>query len=153
MGPEYGATIGYFPVDGKTIDYLGLTGRPKAKLDLIEKYLSEQKMFRRYDGSQQDPVFSGEVLELDLGSVEPCLSGPKRPHDRVLLSNMKKDFNECLTNKVGFKGFDIGEENLKKSSDFEYKGKTYTLNQGSVVIAAITSCTNTSNPGVMLAAG
>jgi len=100
-----------------------------------------------------DPVFSGKVLELDLGSVVPCLSGPKRPHDRVALDNMKADFNDCLTAPVGFKGFDIGKENLEKSSDFTYEGKNYTLKHGSLVIAAITSCTNTSNPGVMLAAG
>jgi len=153
MGPEYGATVGYFPVDNKTMDYLTLTGRSSSKTDLIEKYLSDNMMFKRYDGSQQEPVFSGNVLELDLDSVEPCLSGPKRPHDRVTLANMKTDFNQCLTNPVGFKGYDIGEENVKNSSDFTYKGKNYTLNNGSVVIAAITSCTNTSNPGVMIAAG
>jgi aconitate hydratase len=153
MGPEYGATIGYFPVDNKTMDYLTLTGREMGNLQLIEKYLKENGMYRQYDGSQQDPVFSGNVLELDLASVEPCLSGPKRPHDRVPLRSMKTDFNACLTNKVGFKGFDIGAENVDKTSEFTYKGKNYTLKNGSVVIAAITSCTNTSNPGVMIAAG
>jgi len=153
MGPEYGATIGYFPVDGKTMDYMTLTGRESARLDLIQKYLSDNAMYRTYDGSQVDPVYSGNTLELDLASVEPCLSGPKRPHDRVTLKNMKNDFRSCLTNPVGFKGFDIGKENVKKRSSFNYKGKEYTLKNGSVVLAAITSCTNTSNPGVMISAG
>jgi aconitate hydratase len=153
MGPEYGATIGYFPVDERTMDYLRLSGRPAERLTMIQDYLTDNGLFRTYDGSMVDPVFSGPVLELDLASVEPCLSGPKRPHDRVSLANMKKDFNECLTNPVGFKGFDIGEENVKKTSNFTYKGEEYTLKNGSVVLAAITSCTNTSNPGVMIAAG
>jgi len=153
MAPEYGATIGLFPVDNKTIDYLNFTGREKGKIDMIKQYMSDNLMYRRYNGSQQDPLFSGESLSLELESVEPCLSGPKRPHDRVTLKNMKKDFNECLTNKVGFKGFDIGKENVNKSKDFKFQGKNYTLRNGSVVIAAITSCTNTSNPGVMISAG
>jgi aconitate hydratase len=101
----------------------------------------------------QDPSFSGDLLELDLSSVVPCVSGPKRPHDRVELSKMKKDFNECMTAKPGFKGFGVKEDSLVKPSKFEYNGKQYELNHGSVVIAAITSCTNTSNPDVMLQAG
>jgi aconitate hydratase len=92
-------------------------------------------------------------MHLDLASVEPALSGPKRPHDRVDFSNMKKDFTTCLTNKVGFKGFGLTEADTKKSATFTYKGKDYEFNHGTVVIAAITSCTNTSNPDVMLAAG
>jgi aconitate hydratase len=151
MGPEYGATIGYFPVDGQTINYLKLSGRDQNKIDLVTKYLKEQNLFRDYSGA--NPEFSGEVLNLDLGSVEPCLSGPKRPHDRVNLSDMKTDFTSCLTNPVGFKGYGLKSEEKTKTATFNFGGKSYTLNQGALVIAAITSCTNTSNPGVMLAAG
>jgi aconitate hydratase len=110
-------------------------------------------MFVKHDGSQPDPVYSGDIMELDLGSVEGALSGPKRPHDRVDFSAMKKDFTTCLTNKVGFKGFGLSEADTKKSAKFTHEGKEYDFNHGSVVIAAITSCTNTSNPDVMLAAG
>lgn len=92
-------------------------------------------------------------MELDLASVKPALSGPKRPHDKVDMDAMKDDFNACLTNPVGFKGFGLAEDALAASSTFEMDGQQYTLNHGSVVIAAITSCTNTSNPSVMLQAG
>ena len=92
-------------------------------------------------------------MELDLSSVKPCLAGPKRPHDRVELANMKADFNACLKNPVGFKGYNIAEDKWGSSSKFVYDGQEFTLSHGSVVIAAITSCTNTSNPDVMLAAG
>ena len=151
MAPEYGATMGYFPIDERTIEYLNLTGRDSSHVQLIEKYLREQGMFA--DAHQPDPTFSGEVMHLDLGSVEPSLSGPKRPHDRVTFANMKKDFNSCMTNKVGFKGFGFEESATKKSTKFTYEGKDYEFRHGDVVIAAITSCTNTSNPDVMLAAG
>jgi aconitate hydratase len=151
MAPEYGATMGYFPIDERTMEYLTLTGRDKGDVQLIEKYLRQQNMFA--DASQPDPEFSGEIMHLDLASVVPCLSGPKRPHDRVTFTNMKKDFNTCMTNKTGFKGFGFDEAGTKKSKKFTYEGKEYTFNHGDVVIAAITSCTNTSNPDVMLAAG
>jgi aconitate hydratase len=151
MAPEYGATMGYFPIDERTIEYLTLTGRDKGHVQLIEKYLRQQNMFA--DANQPEPVFSGDVMHLDLASVVPSLSGPKRPHDRVTFANMKKDFNACMTNKVGFKGFGFDEAGTKKSKNFVYEGKEYTFNHGDVVIAAITSCTNTSNPDVMLAAG
>jgi aconitate hydratase len=96
--------------------------------------------------------YTGECLELQLESVEPCLSGPKRPHDRVVMTNMKKDFKECLTNKVGFKGYGLEKEHTGMKGKFKYEGKEYEIGHGSVVIAAITSCTNTSNANVMLAA-
>lgn len=153
MGPEYGATIGYFPVDEKSVDYLNLTGRDPELVKGIKSYLEAQNLFRKYDGSMADPTFSGDIVELDLNKVEPSLAGPKRPHDRIDLSNMKKDFQSCLTNKVGFKGFELPKERVADQVKFNYQGKEYTLKQGSVVISAITSCTNTSNPGVMLAAG
>lgn len=110
MAPEYGATIGYFPIDDRTLDYLKLTGRDDGKIKLIESYLKEQNMFIKYDGTQPDPNYSGEIIELDLSKIEPSLAGPKRPHDRVNLSDMKKDFTSCLTNKVGFKGFGLGQD-------------------------------------------
>ena len=92
-------------------------------------------------------------MELDLSTVRPCLAGPKRPHDRVELTNMKNDFQTCLSNQVGFKGYAIPEDKHAQTSKFTFDGHEYELSQGSVVIAAITSCTNTSNPDVMLAAG
>lgn len=153
MAPEYGATMGYFPIDERTIEYMKITGRDTGHIQLVEKYLRQQGMFVKHDGSQQDPTYSGDIMHLDLASVEPALSGPKRPHDRVDFSNMKKDFTTCLTNKVGFKGFGLTEADTKKSATFTFKGKDYEFNHGTVVIAAITSCTNTSNPDVMLAAG
>lgn len=153
MGPEYGATIGYFPVDEKSIDYLKLTGRDSGLITGIRSYLQNQNLFRQYDGKSADPDYSGDILNLDLSKVEPSLAGPKRPHDRVDLSDMKRDFLACLTNKVGFKGYELPANRLKDESTFSYQGKNYTLKHGSVVIAAITSCTNTSNPGVMLSAG
>lgn len=89
-------------------------------------------------------------MELDLSTVVPCVSGPKRPHDRVELSKMKADFNTCMTAPVGFKGFNIAADKLDASATFNYEGSDYTIKHGSVVISAITSCTNTSNPSVML---
>lgn len=153
MAPEYGATMGYFPVDSQTIDYLRLTGRDEERIKQIEGYLREQQLFRVYDGSQQDPTYSGDIMDLDLSTVKASLSGPKRPHDRVDMDNMVNDFTTCLTNKVGFKGFGLTEDKLDTKTNFNYEGKDYELKHGSVVIAAITSCTNTSNPDVMLAAG
>lgn len=152
MCPEYGATVGFFPVDDMSLKYLQQTGREASKVALIEHYLKAVGMFRDYTDSTQDPAYS-EVIELDLGSVVPSLSGPKRPHDRISVSEMKIDFQQCLDNKVGFKGFHISPEKQKVTVPFRYQGQDYTLTHGSVVISAITSCTNTSNPSVMLGAG
>ena len=151
MAPEYGATMGFFPPDKNSIVYLAQTGRDEAQLAYIEAYLKAQGLFRNYS-SGVDPVFT-DTLELDLGSVEPCVSGPKRPHDRVLLSKMKGDFGACLTNKVGFKGFGFAPEKVGTTATFDYQGKSYTIGHGAVCIASITSCTNTSNPDVLVAAG
>jgi aconitate hydratase len=153
MAPEYGATMGYFPIDEQTIDFLKMTGRDGHNIAFTEAYLKAQGLFRTYDGTQPDPYYSGAIMELDLTSVKPCLAGPKRPHDRVELANMKADFNSCLRNPVGFKGYNIAEDKLASTSKFTFNGVEYELSHGSVVIAAITSCTNTSNPDVMLAAG
>ena len=120
---------------------------------MVKEYLTRQNLFRRYDGSQVDPDFSGALMELDLSTVEPCLSGPKRPHDRVPMSQMKSDWESCLTSKPGFKGFGIKPEAVEQKAPFTYEGKDYELKHGSVIIAAITSCTNTSNPDVMMQAG
>jgi aconitate hydratase len=153
MAPEYGATMGYFPMDEQTIKYLRLTGRPEESVKYIEAYLRAQSLYRLYDGSQPDANYTGEVIELDLASVQPCLAGPKRPHDHVLLSEMQQDWTSCLSNKVGFKGFGLTSDKIGAKGEFTYKGEKHTLNHGSVVISAITSCTNTSNPEGMIAAG
>eukprot|EP01115_Flamella_aegyptia_P008160 TRINITY_DN33872_c0_g1_i1.p1 TRINITY_DN33872_c0_g1~~TRINITY_DN33872_c0_g1_i1.p1 ORF type:complete len:892 (-),score=500.45 TRINITY_DN33872_c0_g1_i1:53-2728(-) len=152
MAPEYGATVGFFPMDDNSISYLRLTGRDEAKIAYIEAYLKAQGLFRNYKDASQDPVFT-DVLEIDLSTIKPCLAGPKRPHDHVALSDMKKDWNACLENKVGFKGYGINAEDRKKVVNFTFDGKNQELKHGSVVIAAITSCTNTSNPNVLIAAG
>jgi aconitate hydratase len=151
MAPEYGATIGFFPVDQNSIEYLRQTGRAADRLDAVAAYLRAQGLFRDY-AAGADPVFSSTV-ELDLSTVEPCLAGPKRPHDRVLLSAMKADFGRCLTAKIGFKGFGIADDRRAAAPAFSFNGREYRLRHGAVVIAAITSCTNTSNPDVLVAAG
>ncbi|MBA0721490.1 hypothetical protein Golax_009028 [Gossypium laxum] len=167
MSPEYGATMGFFPVDHVTLQYLKLTGRSDETVAMIESYLRANKMFVDYNEAktflpfsfylsftlpQQERVYSS-YLELNLAEVEPCISGPKRPHDRVPLREMKSDWNSCLNNKAGFKGFAVPKEAQDKVAKFSFHGQPAELRHGSVVIAAITSCTNTSNPSVMLGAG
>ncbi|KAK3598618.1 hypothetical protein CHS0354_019877 [Potamilus streckersoni] len=152
MCPEYGATIGFFPIDEKSLVYLRQTGREESKLQYIETYLKANKLFRDFNNPEEDPVFS-QVIELDLSTVVPCCSGPKRPHDRVPVTDIKKDFADCLNNKIGFKGFAVPVDEQTKMASFMFGDQEYTLTHGSVVIAAITSCTNTSNPTVMLGAG
>ncbi|KAJ3708414.1 hypothetical protein LUZ61_012119 [Rhynchospora tenuis] len=152
MSPEYGATMGFFPVDHVTLQYLKLTGRSDETVSMIESYLRANKMFVDYNEPQAERVYSS-YLELDLASVEPCISGPKRPHDRVPLKEMKADWHSCLDNKVGFKGFAVPKEVQDKVVKFDFEGQQAEIKHGSVVIAAITSCTNTSNPSVMLGAG
>lgn len=154
MCPEYGATVAFFPVDDKTISYLKQTGRDTQLVAYVEKYLRQVKMFRNdFNDTAEDPEFS-QVLELDLGTVCPSVSGPKRPHDRVPFSEFKQDFQACLTAPQGFKGFGLSQEQASRGPvTIDYEGKQYALEHGSVVIAAITSCTNTSNPSVMLGAG
>ncbi|XP_069103381.1 cytoplasmic aconitate hydratase-like isoform X2 [Argopecten irradians] len=152
MCPEYGATIGFFPVDGKSLEYLRQTGRHDDKIQQIEKYLNAVHMFRNYGDPSQDPVFS-QIVELDLSTIVSCCSGPKRPHDKVAVTDMKTDFQACLNNKVGFKGFAIPSDRQSVKAPIVFDNQEYLLSHGSVVIAAITSCTNTSNPSVMLGAG
>ncbi|XP_078445770.1 aconitate hydratase, cytoplasmic [Wolffia australiana] len=151
MSPEYGATMGFFPVDHVTLQYLKLTGRSDETVAMIEAYLRANNMFVDYSQPQPERVYSS-YLELNLEDVEPCVSGPKRPHDRVSLKEMKTDWHSCLDNKVGFKGFAVPKESHSKVVDFSFHGTPAQIKHGDVVIAAITSCTNTSNPSVMLGA-
>ncbi len=149
MAPEYGATVGFFPVDKETLRYLERTGRDAELVDTVERYCKEQGLFRT-DG-MEDPVFS-DTLHLDLSTIETSLAGPKRPQDRVALKAMKSSFNESLTSKEATSGFALTQEALASKGVFK-NGQTVEMKHGDVVIAAITSCTNTSNPSVMLGAG
>jgi aconitate hydratase len=141
MAPEYGATCGFFPVDAETLRYLTLSGRDESVVALVEAYAKAQGMW--YDKSAPDPVFT-YVLSLDLGTIEPSLAGPKRPQDKVTLKTLATSF-QGLTSELK-KESELGKE-------FAVKSKDFTLKHGAVVIAAITSCTNTSNPNVIMAAG
>ena len=150
MAPEYGATIGYFPVDEETLRYMRLTGRPEEVITRTEAYMREQGLFR--DASAPQPDFT-DTLELDLASVVPSLAGPKRPQDRVALSDMKTVFENALVAPVKERGFELAPEALTREATFGTNGGTMKMKHGAVVIAAITSCTNTSNPSVLVAAG
>ncbi len=149
MAPEYGATMGFFPTDAETLRYLRRTGRG-ASADLLERYAKEQDLFRT--DSTPDPVFT-DSLEFNLAEVEPSLAGPKRPQDRVLMKELKTAFRKSLTTPVKDRGYGLGETETSKTADVRDNGKSATIGHGAVVIAAITSCTNTSNPSVMLGAG
>ncbi|MDR9752841.1 aconitate hydratase AcnA [Pseudomonas sp. SZMC_28357] len=162
MAPEYGATCGFFPVDDVTLDYLRLSGRPTETVKLVEAYTKAQGLWRL---PGQEPVFT-DSLTLDMSSVEASLAGPKRPQDRVSLPNVAQAFSDFLglqmkpTTKEegrleseGGGGVAVGNADLVGEAEYEYDGHTYRLKNGAVVIAAITSCTNTSNPSVMMAAG
>jgi aconitate hydratase len=150
MAPEYGATMGFFPVDDETLRYLTQTGRLPDEVEVVEKYYKAQGMFRT--DATPDPVFS-DTLELDLSQVQPSLAGPKRPQDRVLVADMKKNWQNDIRAPIEKRGFALTEEQLQKTGKLETKDGPVDLKHGDVVIAAITSCTNTSNPSVMLAAG
>ena len=178
MAPEYGATMGFFPCDAETLKYLRLSGRPEHHVKLVEEYCKAQGLFRTDE--TPDPVFT-DSLELDLGTVEPSLAGPKRPQDRVPLKDAKSMYNDALRADLEKMGSLAGVAEVRKAAaaskepektaavmvmetesnpvhpdegvHCEYNGKTFKLKHGAVVIAAITSCTNTSNPSVMLGAG
>ncbi len=162
MAPEYGATCGFFPVDDITLEYLRLSGRPLETVQLVEAYSKAQGLWRL---PGQEPVFT-DSLALDMDSVEASLAGPKRPQDRVSLPNVAQAFSDFAdlqfkpTNKEegrleseGGGGVAVGNADMAGEVDYDYEGQTYRLKNGAVVIAAITSCTNTSNPSVMMAAG
>ncbi len=150
MAPEYGATIGYFPVDEETLRYLRLTGRSPETIALTEAYFRAQGLFR--ETNSPDPEFT-DTLELDLASVVPSLAGPKRPQDRVALTDMKAAFQKALAAPVKERGYELSGEALSREAVFGTNGGAQKMKHGSVVIAAITSCTNTSNPSVLIAAG
>jgi aconitate hydratase len=162
MAPEYGATCGFFPVDDVTLEYLRLSGRPAETVKLVEAYCKAQGLWRL---PGQEPVFS-DALELDMGSVVASLAGPKRPQDRVALPDVSQAFSDFLglalkptkheegrLESEGGGGVAVGNAEQVGEAEYEYEGNRYRLKNGAVVIAAITSCTNTSNPSVMMAAG
>ncbi len=149
MAPEYGATMGFFPVDDETLVYMRRTGRTADEIELVERYCKEQGLFRT-DGSPD--LNYTKVLTLDLSSVEPSLAGPKRPQDRVALKSLKSSFSKALSAPIAERGFGLSSEQLSSTATV-HDGQSAKIAHGSVVIAAITSCTNTSNPSVMLGAG
>lgn len=149
MSPEYGATMGFFPMDDEAMRYMRRTGRPDEHVEMVERYMKEQGLYRTND--TPDPEFT-DTLELDLSEVETSLAGPKLPHDRIALPNMKKTFESSLTSPDPTMGFNLAQEKLANKGTFK-NGQEIEMKHGDVVIAAITSCTNTSNPSVMLGAG
>ncbi|MCR8643053.1 aconitate hydratase AcnA [Paenibacillus sp. N1-5-1-14] len=151
MAPEYGATIGFFPVDSETLSYMRATGREDQQIALVEAYYKEQGMFRT--DATPDPIFSDKI-ELDLSTIVPSLAGPKRPQDRVELTAMKDEWNTIIRNPIDKGGYGLTEEKIAEEVPVTHaNGVTEQMKAGAVVIAAITSCTNTSNPSVMLGAG
>jgi aconitate hydratase len=150
MAPEYGATCGFFPVDDETLDYMKLTGRSEEHINIVKKYLQENDMF--FDPANE-PVYS-EVVDLDLSTVEPALAGPKRPQDLIQLSDMKKEYRKSVTAESGNHGHGLDEAEFDKTTTVKFNdGREVEMKTGDLAIAAITSCTNTSNPYVMLGAG
>nr|XP_009941654.1 PREDICTED: iron-responsive element-binding protein 2 [Opisthocomus hoazin] len=152
MCPEYGAILSFFPVDNVTLKHLKHTGFDKAKLEVMEAYLKAVKLFRNGESSSREPEYS-QVVQISLSSIIPYVSGPKRSQDRVAITNMKSDFQTCLNEKSGVKGFQIALEKQNDIVPVQYEGNEYKLSHGCIVIAAVISCTNNCNPSVMLAAG
>ncbi|MBC5636064.1 aconitate hydratase AcnA [Ornithinibacillus sp. BX22] len=151
MAPEYGATCGFFPVDEEALNYLRLTGRSEEHIKLVEKYCKENNLW--YSPEVTDPEYT-EVVEINLSELEPNLSGPKRPQDLIPLSKMKEEFNKAITAPQGNQGFGLDKSEFDKEVTIKLSnGKETVMKTGSIAIAAITSCTNTSNPYVMLGAG
>lgn len=150
MAPEYGATCGFFPVDTETLNYMRTTGRSEELIDLVEAYSKANDLF--YTPDQVDPAFT-KVLTLDLSKVEPSLAGPKRPQDRINLSDVQTSFVDSLSAPNGNSGFGLDRSELEKSATVNYTDGAVDMRTGDVAIAAITSCTNTSNPYVMVGAG
>ncbi len=150
MAPEYGATCGFFPVDGEALEYLRLTGRDEEQIKVVEEYSKANGLF--YTSDLEDPIFT-DLVEIDLTEIQPNLSGPKRPQDLIPLSEMKKSFTDALT-KTGNQGFGLTPNDINKEITVKFNnGEEVNMKTGSIAIAAITSCTNTSNPYVMLGAG
>lgn len=150
MAPEYGATCGFFPVDGEALEYMRLTGRTEEHIKVVETYCKENGLF--FD-PQLNPVYS-DVVEIDLSQIEANLSGPKRPQDLIPLSQMQKSFQTALTAPAGNQGFGLDKKEIKKEAEIQFhNGDKTTMKTGAIAIAAITSCTNTSNPYVLVGAG
>lgn len=150
MAPEYGATMGFFPIDAETLHYLARTGRSAEQVALVEAYMKAQGLFRE----DNSPALEySQTLQFDLGSVVPSLAGPKRPQDRVALSDMKQSFQASLVAPVANRGFGLDAKELSHTTTVQDNGSSVEIGHGAVVIAAITSCTNTSNPSVMVGAG
>jgi aconitate hydratase len=150
MAPEYGATMGFFQVDEETLQFLLRTNRAPEHVQMVERYCKEQGLFRT--DQTPDPIYH-ETLELDLSVVEPSMAGPQRPQDRVLVRDMKKDFSDVLRAPVGPRGYELGDAQIARKAPIRDNGHVAEIGHGAVVIAAITSCTNTSNPSVMIGAG
>ncbi|MGB6778539.1 MAG: aconitate hydratase AcnA [Planococcus citreus] len=151
MAPEYGATCGFFPVDEEALTYMRLTARTEEQIAVTKEYLKANDMFFTVDN--EDPIYT-DLVEIDLTTIEPNLSGPKRPQDLIPLSQMKKEFNTAVTAPEGPHGFALDQNEINKTATVKFNdGKTAEMNTGALAIAAITSCTNTSNPYVMLGAG
>jgi aconitate hydratase len=150
MAPEYGATMGFFPIDDVTLDYMRRTARPEDQVELVERYCKEQGLFHTPDTPEAEYL---DVLELDLSTVTPSVAGPKRPQDRIVVPELPEAFTASLTREVGPQGFGLAEDTLDATGRYDDGETALDLEHGDVVIAAITSCTNTSNPSVMLGAG
>ena len=150
MAPEYGATVGYFPVDEQTLGYMYATGRPEELIELVRGYTTAQGLFR--DANTPDPQFES-TLELDLSTVEASIAGPKRPQDRIAIKNLRDEWRRLLAAPVEKQGFALSPELQRRTAKLAQNGHSVDLKHGDVVIAAITSCTNTSNPSVLLGAG
>ncbi len=150
MSPEYGATMGFFPIDAETLEFLRRTGRRADEVQLVERYAKEQGLFRTDDSPI--PKYT-KTLSLDISTIEPSLAGPKRPQDRIPLSDMKSAFATTLRAPISQRGFALDDQACRRTGSVADNGRLAEIGHGAVVIAAITSCTNTSNPSVMLAAG
>ncbi|WP_428908465.1 aconitate hydratase AcnA [Niallia sp. Krafla_26] len=150
MAPEYGATCGFFPVDGESLEYMRLSGRSEEQIQIVETYCKENGLF--FDPSLE-PVYT-DVVEINLAEIEANLSGPKRPQDLIPLSAMKEEFNKSLTAPQGNQGFGLNADEINKSAAVQFEeGDSVEMKTGAIAIAAITSCTNTSNPYVLVGAG
>ncbi|MFO0904493.1 MAG: aconitate hydratase AcnA [Pirellulales bacterium] len=150
MAPEYGATMGFFPVDAETLEFLRRTGRTEAEVELVERYMREQGLFRT---DETPPLEYTQTVKLDLSTIVPSLAGPKRPQDRLPLTQVKSSFRQSLQAPLNQRGYNLDAAALERKGVVKKAGAETTIGHGAVVIAAITSCTNTSNPSVMLAAG
>ena len=149
MAPEYGATCGYFPIDEETLNYMRLTNRSEDHIELTRFYAQKNHLF--YD-EKVEPIYT-KVVEIDLSSIVPSISGPKRPQDLIELTAAKEEFQASLVREAGVRGFGLDESELEKSAVVQFSDHEETIKTGHVAIAAITSCTNTSNPYVLMAAG